>query len=718
MKNKKNRILYFLLYYFIIVVSIGCNRIAGNLGINKFDMLPPSSEEAARLFEKVKKESLIIICTYGDLEDIKKILNKNMLSDNSCKKDIDVALLNNLYIFQEKKGGNYTYNKSLATWIEKNRQIKVYKRNPTEKAIYYYPYELKDKVYYKLEFYEEGVRANWKTYTKACASLVSYHQQKGVSKADLEESFLSLVKLAKEGTKFARLFLDYTKAIKSIEEPILTEIINNDYFQKSIVLSQHLTIFFIQIGEMEHAKNFSVITEKLLNGVKKNALPCHNFDQACNLEACISHHNWNYGLIMLHEHSYKEAEKYFIKVYNMNKNDAECIKTLFSVYCKLDARKAWAWCDAHPDVFRCAKILRNIAENTKLPSCEEVKEFSYTDMTSIIMTALLYTDNEKQEADYKDLIKTKILADKREFRKLPDEIQIKIKLADAYSNIYDKNLKEHLKKLSSVGRVDLLYRTSIIYANSGHYNEALECIKIAMQDDLSNRLLLDQKEILENSLIAPTQKALESTSITHETTAQLPTQPAIIRNKQKSKKENTESDVPLSTEEAFATNDSQKIHQYFQKIKREISKQEVLNPLESSNSNAHKIGWLIDDKKTPIQYAQAIRIGYTLFAAIHPNLEEELKNNNSLGRWKGVLNKGYVNAKKGDIGIKGLGNKIYEAKDLSAVTEGIRLIASKEYINESRNKLMLFDKILNHNEVPRYLVKCSFEEIPCPNYYE
>lgn len=732
MKKSTNIVCFFCFF----ISLAGCNKINYHVKKKKFNVVSPRKEwgKKEKLLKSVEEDLSLdralntignnsyntgcsSIIFYGNFEDIQTILGKKRWYNH--KEKITLALLIKLFLSQKKEGWwwnwwncTYTYDKSLAEKIEKYGHIRIYKNKPNEKDIYYIDDQGKG---YKLNnisipYVNDATRANWAIYAKALAQLITYHRGDPFSTADIKDAFLGVIKLVnEEEAHFTRLFIDYTDIIKSVDTSILEEIQKHNFFKSSIIYSLFTTTFLYHINELEDAKHYCHIAGNLLQEAYDNgSLSQHDIDLGVSLKEFAMEHNRYSGRIMLRENRYQEAELHFSKIYANDPDDEECIMSLLHIHEGLENnKKVMDLVDNHNYLLPYMDIKQQIMHRSTYPHFEELKNLSYPDMATIIVTAYLNCSTKEQASYYRDILERKIMRDPQ-FKTLRGVDQIQAKLIHSSNNIYNSIIQKQLSGLSKTARFDVLHRTSFIYAASGDYQPALKCIEIARRYDANHPCLIRQAAILNNALRVSALQAQESTFLLNAEMAgeKLSCPSEKTKDKIKTRKTSDRDDMLPSDDNLSETDDPQTIHRYYQRAKIKILDNEF-NPNKSK-----EIGWLLHEG-TPIPFAEAIQIERydRLFAAIHPKLAHQLGN--SLPRWKEIVSKGLIYTGRGVSGIKLLPNKIYAAKD---TTKDPRLVASKIYVNDAEQELIVFDEQCLHRQLPDYITTHHQKKILCRNY--
>ncbi len=691
---------------------------------NNTDFLKKINKEFNVTTENWDSSLLSVICKHGKYKHIKSIytVNKNIL--DKFKDKITPTLLSNLYLSSQD-----TYDKSFAREIEKYGQVKILIMLPTGKIVYK---NLSDNRVMEIEIHStvtnlDLVRANWCTYTEALANLCSYYKGNPPIIRHMKKSFISLIKLVESDKCFTKLFFDYSKIIESIDLKILEEINSKkNFFSTSIMLSQHLTQFFIQINNLQNAESFLAITNSMLNDIQNKKTTISLDDQKySSLEKYIKNQKWASAMVNIHKgDNNKSTLKYLIELYKDDPTDKECIERLHNTYYNTgEYNKARGLIKEHPDLFSYMSMVDEIIINSQYPALKDIKKLSYYNMATVVILALkkAITDNDTEWTEYyRNIAATNILNNHLSFHTMNNTSQITIKLLYSSENIYDKKIYEQLLKIPNTERFNLLYDMSFIYANPTTYEVAKKCVEIALQFDLDNCVLLRQKEILTQAItinqlkhplkesILPSCERVEEKSVVEP----------IASNSWTESRETLDVSAEVSNEDILlqsydsiiATNDPKKIHKYFQDTKREMCNKLILNFKKTNN----EAGWLIDqDIPIKIKLSSTTRIEYSLYTAIDPRLEEKCEES-LLQKWKDTLMKGLV-SKCGTSGIKYLHKKLYEVKIVSIDS---RLVSSKIYINSENTKLMLFDKEISHKKIGQYISSNQHKEIRCPNYYE
>ncbi|WP_341761352.1 hypothetical protein [Candidatus Tisiphia endosymbiont of Thecophora atra] len=679
----------------------------------KFQLLPQEKIKAtlnslALLPTRQSNKAFIDnICSNAHPEVLMELIKKKMLGDNT--ELTTEYLLVNLCSHQEYRGRQYTYNKSFAKFIEDYANIKIGKIYPTDPSI---TFKKPNDNIVKVISIKNSLNISqsekiWTSYAEALLNLHNYKSKNTVIAKEIsyiKESFLSIIDSIDKNDLFIELLYDFTKVIGSMDRDTLTVIRNKQLFKESIILSQNLTQYFINIHNIGEAKYFLNITDQLIRSSQ-----LHEIDKQEDFKVLQAHHYWNNGMLLMLENKHLEATDYFEKYYQYNADQAT-VTNLYSLYTTIgEYNKAEALFNKHPDTLPCVKMMKDVLNNEEYTDLQLIKDFCYTDKYSIVIINLklaILLNDEEHIKSYRSILKHQIVAQKEEFNKISPEFQAEAKLL--LDNRVE-NVSAIIKKLNPDITSALFFKLSVLYSDISNYNIALKYIDLAISYKSNDPLYLFHKDILEfhkelsenfNESYPEKQAEIEHKEL-NEITLSNDEESQIEKRVTKEKTRPTQT-LP-SYDDIIDSCDPQKIDQYF-KLSKKILLEQSINPVNKDKD----AGWIIN-AETKIKLLDAINIFPNLYAAIDSSLKLDI----DLSKWENILTKGFTSRKNAENGIKYLKRGIYEAKDCSS---DVRLVASKTYINEDNKKLMLFTNQMSHKEVTKYIENTTYEEIYCTNH--
>ncbi|BFD46482.1 MAG: hypothetical protein DMENIID0002_11280 [Rickettsia endosymbiont of Sergentomyia squamirostris] len=668
------------------------------VNLNSLELLPT---------RKSNKAFIDNICSNAHPEVLMALIKKKMLGT-----DIELIteyLLVNLCSHQEYKGRQYTYNKSFAKFIEDYANIKISKIHPTNPRITFKkPNDNIVKVISTPNSLNIHQSENiWTSYAEVLLNLHNYKSKDTVIPKDIhciKKSFLLIIDSIDKNTLFIELFFDFTKVIGSMDQDTLQAIRNKQLFKESIILSQNLTQYFINIHNIEEAKYLLNITDQLIRSSQ-----LHEIDKQQNFKLLQANHYWNNGMLLMAENKHLEAKDYFEKYYQYNP-DPSTVLNLYSIYTTIgDHNKAEALFNKHSDALPCVKMIKDVSNNQKYTDLQLIKYFCYRDKHNIVIANLklaISLNDEEHIESYRSILKHEVIAKKEEFNKISPEFQVEARLL--LDNCVE-NVSAIIKKLDSDITSALFYKLSVLYSNGFNYDIALKYIDLAISYKSNYPLYLFHKHILEiyKELLDNLQESYpeKQAEIEHKELDEITlSNDEELQIEKRVPKEKTRPTQTLSSyDDIIDSYDPQKIDQYF-KLSKKILLEQSINPVNKDKD----AGWIIN-AETTIKLLDAINIFPNLYAAIDSSLKSDI----DLSKWENILTKGFTSRKNAENGIKCLKHGIYEAKDCS---NDVRLVASKTYINEDDQKLILFTKQMNHKEVTKHIGNTTCEEIYCANH--
>ncbi|WP_341748824.1 hypothetical protein [Candidatus Tisiphia endosymbiont of Sialis lutaria] len=368
-------------------------------------------------FTPKHQEFLERLCRYGPIDDIVKIFGKNILKE--YEKLTMPALLCNLCLSREEKNGVYRdYDKNIAKNIKDIFGIKdiwVPANNKTPGIIYQIPGK---RVQIKIQC-DDNIKTTqiaWAAYTKASGILYLYKIGKPIPSHKIIESFLELIASIDQNSFIIEIFFDYTNIIKSITTDILNAIVNQPYFKKSMALSQKITEFLINTGNIKEAYDFLNITCQLIKDAQEDSSKLDPLDKKSDLSEFIMNHYWNLGIISKALGNLPDAEICFKRYYEKNPNCKDTFLELYGIYSGLDDKdKSRTLAEEHKDSVPHLLIIDKIINNAIYPPKSSIIHLSYQEKASVVITAFnhaIYSDNKAQTQYYKQIILKEILRDK------------------------------------------------------------------------------------------------------------------------------------------------------------------------------------------------------------------------------------------------------------------------------------------------------------------